>query len=136
MNINLNHIPQDGIVLTEDLDPYALDLQIEELTFTSPIHVKVEVRKILDAVSIKAQVKAETALVCGRCLEEYPSKYEEEIDFNYSVTPADRYLELDDDLRQEVILSYPIKLLCKEDCKGICPGCGKNLNKETCNCNK
>jgi len=134
MNINLAHVPQEGMVLTENLDAYALDLQTEELTFTSPIHIKVEVHKILNTVSIKAQAKADTSLVCSRCLEEFPAKYAEEFRFDYSVSPADKFLDIGDDLHQEILLSYPLKLLCKADCKGICPKCGKNLNKESCSC--
>lgn len=134
MNINLAHIPPEGIMLTEDLDAYALDLQTEELTFTSLLHVKAEVHKILNTVSVKAQVKADTSLVCGRCLEEYPAKFSEEYRFDYSVTPADKFLGLDDDLRQEILLSYPLKPLCKEDCKGMCLKCGKNWNKQSCSC--
>jgi len=134
MNINLNQIPQQGLLLTEDLDPFALDLQTEELTFTSPVHVKAEVHKILNTVSVKVQIKAETRLLCGRCLEEFPSKFSEEFRFDYSVSPQDTFLDLEDDLRQEILLSYPMKILCKPECKGLCPKCGKNLNKEKCNC--
>lgn len=135
MKIKLNQIPQQGLQITEDLDPFALDLQTEEFTFTSPIHVRTQVYKILNAVSIKAEVKAETALLCGRCLEEFPGKFSEEYRFDYSTSPADIFLDLDDDLRQEILLSYPLKLLCKPECKGICAKCGKNLNKEECKCN-
>ena len=134
MNINLAQIPEKGLEVSEDLDPFAIDLQTEELTFTTPIHIKAQVHKVLNAVSIKAQVKADTLLLCHRCLEEFPAKFSEEYCFDYSVSPADRFLELDDDLRQEIMLSYPLKLLCKPECKGICPKCWKNLNKQGCNC--
>jgi uncharacterized protein len=134
MNINLAQIPEKGLELSEDLDPFAMDLQTEELTFTSPLHVRAEVHKILDAVSIKAQVKADTLLICGRCLGEFPGKFSEEYRFDYSVSPKDRFIELGEDLRQEIMLSYPLKLLCKTECKGICSKCGKNLNKQACNC--
>jgi len=43
-------------------------------------------------------------------------------------------LDVSDDLRQEIILTYPVKCLCREDCQGLCPACGKNLNSETCSC--
>ncbi|MDP3143204.1 MAG: DUF177 domain-containing protein [Candidatus Omnitrophota bacterium] len=134
MKIRLSQIPQQGLQLTEDLDPFALDLQTEELTFTSPLHVKAEAHKILNTVSIKAEIKAETALLCGRCLEEFAGKFSEEYCFDYSVCPDDVFLDLEDDLRQEILLSYPLKLLCNPGCKGICVKCGKSLNKETCNC--
>ncbi|MFZ5800931.1 MAG: YceD family protein [Candidatus Omnitrophota bacterium] len=134
MKINLNQIPEKGLEVVEDFDSFALDLNTEELTFTTPVRIRAEVHKILNAVSVEVEAEAKAALVCGRCLEEYPCEYKEEFRLDYSVKPDEHYLYLDDDLRQEIILSYPIKLLCKDTCKGLCPKCGKNLNKGNCNC--
>ncbi|MDD5195443.1 MAG: DUF177 domain-containing protein, partial [Candidatus Omnitrophica bacterium] len=44
------------------------------------------------------------------------------------------YLTVDNDIREEVLLNFPMKVLCKPDCKGLCPGCGANLNNEVCKC--
>lgn len=136
MRINLNHIPEKWLEVVEDFDSFAQDLNTDELTFTSPVHIKAEIRKILNTVSIEVWVNADAALVCSRCLEEYPFEYKEEFRLAYSVRPDELYLDLDDDLRQEIFLSYPIKLLCKDGCKGPCPKCGKNLNKGSCNCDR
>jgi uncharacterized protein len=43
-------------------------------------------------------------------------------------------IDLADDVRQTVVLAVPLKLLCKEECKGLCPRCGADLNKELCIC--
>jgi uncharacterized protein len=43
-------------------------------------------------------------------------------------------LALEDVLREQVLLSLPVRTLCREDCKGLCPRCGQNLNSETCTC--
>ena len=43
-------------------------------------------------------------------------------------------VDLADDVRQTVLLAVPLKLLCKEECKGLCPRCGADLNKESCTC--
>jgi uncharacterized protein len=43
-------------------------------------------------------------------------------------------IDLNPDIREEIILVYPIKPLCSIDCKGLCPKCGKNLNEGKCNC--
>ncbi|HET8668748.1 MAG TPA: DUF177 domain-containing protein, partial [Terriglobales bacterium] len=47
---------------------------------------------------------------------------------------VDGGLELEDVLREQVLLSVPIKTVCRDECKGFCPHCGKNLNVETCSC--
>jgi uncharacterized protein len=41
---------------------------------------------------------------------------------------------LDDVVREQVLLAAPLKVTCREDCKGLCPHCGKNLNQEQCSC--
>ena len=44
-------------------------------------------------------------------------------------------LDLDELLRADILLELPTKYLCREDCKGLCAVCGKNLNDGPCNCN-
>ena len=43
-------------------------------------------------------------------------------------------LDLTDDVREDILLSLPLKFLCQEDCRGLCPHCGQNLNEGTCSC--
>ncbi|MCU7505119.1 MAG: DUF177 domain-containing protein [Ignavibacteria bacterium] len=54
----------------------------------------------------------------------------------YYLTPEQDKIDLRPDINEYAILSIPMKKLCKEDCRGLCPTCGANLNKETCNCTK
>ena len=48
---------------------------------------------------------------------------------------AQHVLDMTEVVRQYVLTEAPIKALCHEDCPGLCPGCGSNLNKEKCKCN-
>ena len=57
------------------------------------------------------------------------------IDNDDIILVEDLKLDLDELVYTEVIISLPMKHLCKEDCKGICPSCGKNLNDGKCDCN-
>jgi uncharacterized protein len=51
------------------------------------------------------------------------------------VVPHDlAVIDLSDDVRQTVLLAVPLKLLCREDCRGLCPHCGRNLNTGLCDC--
>ena len=45
-------------------------------------------------------------------------------------------LELNDVFREQVLLALPMQRVCREDCKGICPDCGKNRNQNECQCQK
>ena len=50
------------------------------------------------------------------------------------LAPNTVHIDISDDIRQMILLSIPLKLLCNEDCKGLCPKCGKNRNNEQCDC--
>lgn len=97
---------------------------------------------------IKGNADLEFVLSCDRCLK--PVKTNVELDFEREILAPD--LVTDDDIKEEqhfiedyeldveallteeLQLSWPSKILCEEDCKGICKKCGKNLNEETCEC--
>ncbi|MGN1466905.1 MAG: YceD family protein [Ruminococcus sp.] len=84
---------------------------------------------------------------CDRCFEEYSREMNYTFKHKLAVTLADDEnddyietpdykLELDDLVISDIILNLPSKNLCKEDCKGLCQKCGKNLNEGDCNCDK
>jgi uncharacterized protein len=47
----------------------------------------------------------------------------------------DGFLDMDEQLREQMEIEFPIRFLCREDCRGLCSKCGKNLNEGDCNCN-
>ena len=88
---------------------------------------------------------------CDRCLEqvlvEIPYSIERKLDMKQS--DEDRVEDLDENdyltgtdldvdrlVYLEVLMNWPLKVLCREDCKGVCPKCGVNLNYQTCNCDR
>ena len=86
--------------------------------------------------------------VCDKCAEDFvrPFSFDinktvvkrvenEEDSDEYIITP-DGIVELDDIIREEIYLFLPFVMVCKDDCKGLCPHCGKNLNLGKCNCQK
>lgn len=88
------------------------------------------------------------ALTCDRCL--VPVEKEITLDFTREVTAPDigtgqsveeeqdfmdgYQLNVEDLLNSEIVTSWPMKILCKPDCKGICPICGRDLNTGMCDC--
>lgn len=99
--------------------------------------------------TVKGSVQLVLELPCGRCLEPvavpFSLKIEEEIDMK--LTDRERMealdeqfyvkgynLDVDQLVGHELTLNLPMKVLCAEDCKGICNRCGTNLNRGTCDC--
>lgn len=95
-------------------------------------------------ISLKVEVSAQADTRCSRCLEPVRIPVNAEVDAIFDRQPApedpDLYsfeastVELTDAVRDALLLELPMRVLCSEDCRGLCPVCGINLNKGTCTC--
>ncbi len=88
-------------------------------------------------VYLKGDLYGNFIFLCDRCNEEFERYSKFNIDECFSLDEEERIekeINLDKKIREIVLDSFPIKILCKEDCKGICLGCKVNLNKEECKC--
>ena len=132
--------------------PFSVDLDAERLSFPSVArylkvpHAEGVVRNNAGVLTVKGSMTAEMICLCDRCGGEFPSSKETEIDALVTreedpeapeafVLEGD-CLDLDELLETVLILDMETKFLCSEDCKGLCPVCGKNLNEGPCGCRK
>ena len=118
----------------------------EEIKFLSPIKAKgkVSVKDNLVVIDIEASTTLE--LTCTRCLDRYNSDITLNIFEEYSqdtkqentdvIIITEDYIDLLKVIKDNIIVSLPIKKLCGDNCKGLCQSCGVNLNHEQCNCLK
>ncbi len=60
--------------------------------------------------------------------------FNKDIQLSYALDSSDVFIDLKPNIREEIILDYPIKPLCSLSCKGLCLKCGKNKNEGGCNC--
>jgi uncharacterized protein len=110
--------------------------------------------EVVQDIRIKGNLDTSLEVACARCLDPVVHKVDRSFDLLYrplgidsghaelSVTDAEAeigYYEgggllLEDTLREQVLLALPLKTLCREDCKGLCPHCGKNMNEIDCGC--
>ena len=134
MRIDVRQIPESGLMLTEEFSPKDLDLDTDIIKFLAPIKAKAVISKSYGAVKVSLTLSSLMSISCGRCLKEEKSDFKREIELNYAVDKSDSMIELDPDIREEIILDYPINPLCRIDCKGLCSKCGANLNEGGCNC--
>lgn len=100
-------------------------------------------------VKIEGKAKVSLLIPCNRCLDDVETgfnlEFAKDLDLNYK--SEDRIKELDETnyingynldvdllVYDEILIDFPMKVLCDEDCKGFCRVCGANLNKSSCNC--
>lgn len=135
MLIDINKIC-DILEINSELDISEIDPAF------SDVKVVGKIKKISGELSIKAKVTGTYRSVCDRCMEEAVLKLEATLDtiFNReeskdeSLTIENGKIFLDKTAYDALTLEIPLVILCNEDCKGICSGCGANLNSEECRC--
>lgn len=125
--------------------------QIRGYSFDTPICVDGEFRNRAGIVTLQYTVSCLLHVVCDRCLK--PIDREFSYDFSHTVVSSfqneedvavyDTYvvaehdsLDLNETAISDLLLMLPTKILCQEDCKGLCDICGCNLNESTCDCRK
>ncbi len=111
-------------------------------------------KQSLDDIHVAGDLATTLELLCARCLEPVVRDVSKSFDLLYrpqgsdagheelSVTQAEAEIGyytgdgvlLEDVLREQVLLAMPLKTVCREECKGLCPRCGKNLNQGACAC--
>lgn len=122
-----------SIRLEEELDPEALDLDIGVMHFDEPLKVTAEAWKSDDDLTVQVHVEGSRRFTCSLCLEEFNNPFEKDLTLHYDIKGLDA-VSIDSDVREEVLLDHPIRVLCRPECRGLCPVCGTNLNESSCDC--
>jgi uncharacterized protein len=134
MNIDVNRIPQQGLFLQESIDAAKLNLDTALLKFHRPIKVEARVSRITNSVTVELVLSTLIHATCSRCLDEFVIDFKKEPRLNYIANKSQALIDLNPAIAEEIVLDFPLKPLCKLDCKGLCPKCGRDLNREKCNC--
>ena len=127
-----------------------LNSQADTYEFNKPITYNITITNTGDAFLIAGTANAQAKTACSRCLEDVEIEMSATIDAYYlieapqdardneinefEILPEDHNIPLGDIIKATLIVDAPTKPLCSEDCKGLCPKCGANLNRETCDC--
>ena len=139
-------IQNDGAVKELDLS-ISLDNMFFnglDIVFTTPFKLKGMVKNIAGTLYLELNADVSFETQCARCLDTVSENLSFEIYEVFSKTPVENddevtvlesgNIDLDDVLEKAFVGVLPISYLCSDDCKGLCPDCGCNLNHETCSC--
>ena len=130
---------------------YELDLSAESLgavkPFLKPVRVCGEVHNATGVVEIDAVASFSLSLACDRCA--MPIEPEQRVRICHTLVTSlndeandelmlitDMRFNVDELVCEDIFLDLPAKFLCREDCLGVCPDCGKDLNEGPCGCKK
>ena len=148
MEIKLRGLKQGehSFFVSEPVKKYELDNEHFSENLDSSILIDVQGRNYYITVTTSTKVK----FACDRCLDDFIRSYKVSTKLIYTENPSldpehqqeDLYFlpagkdtaDLTDDIRQNIILNLPMKVVCKDTCKGLCITCGVNLNMAKCKC--
>ena len=134
--------------------PGSVDFHSSEIKQLDPLEVTATAELLEGQIRVEGQLDTKIELQCARCLEPVVQDVAHKFDLLYrpqgadsgreeiSVTTAEAEvsyyqgegLQLEDVLQEQVLLALPLKVICRDDCKGLCPHCGQNLNVKQCAC--
>jgi len=120
-------------ILEEEITPEDFDIDIGIMHFPENLELKAEIHRSDNDLTVEAHIEGIRVFTCSLCLEEFNNLFEKDLTLHYDIKGLDS-VTIDQDVRDEIILDHPIRILCKPDCRGLCPFCGANLNEEKCDC--
>ncbi|MFA6599454.1 MAG: DUF177 domain-containing protein [Candidatus Omnitrophota bacterium] len=121
------------VEVREELDPKALDIEFVDLCYPGRVCLDAKVEKGPDTLSVRGVLSGAVEQICGRCLKRIAGTFEKPFDLYYETGGKD-VIDATDDLREVLMLDHPVPFLCREDCRGLCPQCGVDLNEARCRC--
>jgi uncharacterized protein len=134
--------------------PEALSRPGDEFRIVAPVEFEAEVRKDQEKVRLVGRTRTRLGLDCSRCLDPFEVPVDARFDELFLPVAAntgaseaeiqesdvgvsyyrDDVIDLAEVMREQLHLALPMKPLCREDCRGLCPVCGINRNRGTCTC--
>ncbi len=152
MLITVSDIPITGKHYSFDFESDAIDI-IENYKYLEPVHFEGDIYKSSNDVRVIGRATVCLEVECARCLKVFGLPIDAKFEVFYRPYPShtpkeaevpfgelgtlyyrDNEINLGEAVRDTIILEIPMRSLCNEDCKGLCPHCGINLNFEKCDC--
>ncbi len=160
MKISILDIPKEGLRLHWEEGEETLNRALRQdkrgIKVLRPMDCHLFIQRKATKVSVDGYIEAEVSFVCSLCLRRFNRSVH--WDIHYTLVPEERFVEererelsreeLDtafftgdtidttEIIKEQFFLEMPIRFLCKEDCRGLCPRCGTDLNEGECACPK
>lgn len=158
MIINIHDIPPEGLALDISEKAFPLGMEDEGITLEGTVTGAIRITPVGKVFSISGQVSATAKGSCDRCLKptlspvkaEFATDYHPAVEMREEMRKEHEFeligeeldiayyygeeIDTEEVIREQLILAAPMQQVCGEDCKGLCPHCGKNLNSGPCDC--
>jgi uncharacterized protein len=161
--IRLKDIKDDGLSLAfgEEIETFPALVEMSqagECEFLAPVQTRLRVFQVQEMVEVEGESETRGKLSCSRCLNDFetPIRAQYALTFVRDLPPVDddaegaeieisaeemglipfsgEEIDLKEAIQEQVIMAMPIRAVCDESCRGLCPRCGADLNEAQCGC--
>lgn len=154
MFIGVKELERHKLTFREEFAPGTIDFRTRDFRQVAPLSLELEAELAGAQIHIVGRLATRVELTCARCLQPVERELAPGFDLLYRPVATigrdeelalktedlevgfyvDDGLFLADVVAEQMHLALPMKVVCREDCRGLCPGCGVNLNRERCRC--
>ena len=135
LSVHVTELPAAGADLCGEISFAELDIEEDEVTrLPSPVEFRLHLAQMQTDLLVTGSLKASVELMCDRCAEF--SRHDltaGRVCHRYENVDGE-VVDLTADIREDILMAFPQTHLCSEDCRGLCPVCGQNLNEGDCGC--
>jgi len=136
---DIRELPEGNTTIGRSIDPDELELGAFESVRLEPIELNVRIQKTDHVISISGKSEGRYQYECSRCLKVFHESFEIKVEHSRSTedleTAYSGKLDIGEMIREEILIGVDERPLCEPDCKGLCAGCGADMNEEICKCN-
>jgi uncharacterized protein len=156
MLLDLSKIRTPHVAFDETYKPEQFPASDDQYTIVHPVQLHLDIAKTGERFRLTGRVQTVLELPCSRCLDPFTWPVDAAFDLVYhphSANVGEGELEVEDEdlstafyedqridlaqlIREQLYLALPMKPLCGDECRGLCPVCGTNLNRGSCDCHR
>jgi len=137
LRIPVANLPPEGIDVVGEImaeDVLGDDWSDGRLRCPFALHYELHAAPVRGGVLITGSASSTAVAQCDRCLTSFRLPLVVQGICHFVRMPEEGYVDLTEEMREDILLALPDHLLCREDCRGLCPTCGGDLNRGPCGC--
>lgn len=141
MKINVQDIKEDlGAFKEVKIEEEAVDIELEdrEIMISEPAQMKFQIVNTDESFLVTGKIDLNLAVKCSRCLKAFDMQLNIEIEETVSKDRieggSEAVIDIEEEINDNIMVAIPMQPICDEECAGLCPNCGKNLNEGDCDC--
>jgi uncharacterized protein len=131
VKIFIGKIPPLGLEVKEKIDYVPDEIDVAGIASVESVEIDLKISRKDNLVNLNGKYRAFFKAECSRCCTEFDYQLDKPVKFEYKVD-SQTEIDVKQIILEDILLSLPVKFLCRKDCQVLCKICGQNLNIDSC----